>query len=73
MGFAIPIERWLKNELKGHVEDYLNEDRIKNQGIFNWEFIAKLKIDFNRGRKEYVTKLWYILMFQMWYQRWMEN
>ena len=73
MGFAIPIERWLKNELKGHVEEYLNEDRIKNQGIFNWEFIAKLKIDFNRGRKEYVTKLWYILMFQMWYQRWMEN
>ena len=73
MGFAIPIERWLKNELKGHVEEYLNEDRIKNQGIFNWEFIVKLKIDFNRGRKEYVTKLWYILMFQMWYQRWMEN
>jgi asparagine synthase (glutamine-hydrolysing) len=73
MGFAIPIAKWLKNELRDHVEEYLNEDRIEKQGIFNWEFIAKLKMDFFKGRKEYDSKLWYFLMFQMWYERWMEN
>ncbi|MDA8670110.1 asparagine synthase (glutamine-hydrolyzing) [Flavobacteriales bacterium] len=73
MGFAIPIAKWLKNELRDHVEEYLNEDRIEKQGIFNWEFITKLKMDFYKGRKEYDTKLWYFLMFQMWYERWMEN
>ena len=26
MGFAIPIAKWLKNELRDHVEEYLNED-----------------------------------------------
>ena len=73
MGFAIPIAKWLKNELRDHVEEYLNEDRIEKQGIFNWEFITKLKMDFYKGRKEYDFKLWYFLMFQMWYERWMEN
>jgi len=73
MGFAIPIAKWLKNELREHVEEYLNKDRIEKQGIFNWDFIAKLKIDFFGGRKEYDTKLWYFLMFQMWHERWMEN
>jgi asparagine synthase (glutamine-hydrolysing) len=73
MGFAIPIAKWLKNELRDHVEEYLNEDRIEKQGIFNWEFITKLKMDFYKGRKEYDSKLWYFLMFQMWHERWMEN
>ena len=73
MGFAIPIAKWLKNELRDHVEEYLNEDRIEKQGIFNWEFITKLKMDFYKGRKEYDSKLWYFLMFQMWFERWMEN
>ena len=73
MGFAIPIAKWLKNELRDHVEEYLNEDRIEKQGIFNWAFIAKLKLDFYSGRKEYDSKLWYFLMFQMWHERWMEN
>ena len=73
MGFAIPIAKWLKNELRNHVEEYLSEDRIEKQGIFNWAFISKLKVDFYAGRKEYDSKLWYFLMFQMWYERWMEN
>ena len=73
MGFAIPIAKWLKADLRDHVEDYLNAERIEKQGIFNWSFIAKLKIDFFSGRKEYDSKLWYFLMFQMWHERWMEN
>jgi asparagine synthase (glutamine-hydrolysing) len=73
MGFAIPIAKWLKNELRNHVEEYLSKDRVEKQGIFNWAFIAKLKVDFYGGRKEYDSKLWYFLMFQMWYERWMEN
>ena len=73
MGFAIPIAKWLKNDLRDYLEEYLNEDRIVKQGIFNWEFVEKLKIDFYGGRKEYDSKLWYFLMFQMWHEMWMEN
>lgn len=73
MGFAIPIASWLNNQLKDYVEEYINEDRIVKQGIFNWSYICQLKTSFYSGRKEYDTKLWYFLMFQMWYSKWMQN
>lgn len=73
MGFAIPIANWLINELKELVEEHINESNIKSQDIFNWEWAKKLKEDFYSGKKEYDVKLWYLLMFQMWYDRWIKS
>lgn len=72
MGFAIPIAKWLTNELRPFLETYINEERIKQQGLFNWNFVSKLKTDFLAGKKEFDVKIWYLLMFQMWYEKWME-
>ena len=71
MGFAIPIAKWMNEELKERIDSFINEKNIIEQGIFNWEYILKLKTDFYNGKKEYETKLWYVLMFQMWYAKWM--
>ena len=72
MGFAIPIENWLNSDLKDKVSYYINDARIEKQGIFNASFTQKLKYDFYSGKKELSMKLWYLLMFQMWYAKWME-
>lgn len=71
MGFAIPLENWLMVDLKEKVMYYLEDKRIEEQEIFNVDFIRKIKIDFYSGKKELAMKLWYILMFQMWYEKWM--
>ncbi len=71
MGFAIPIENWLMKDLKQQVLHYLNEDKIKEQDIFNPVFVKQLVSEFFSGRKELALKLWYMLMFQMWYEKWM--
>ena len=70
-GFAIPIDHWLANELKEKVFYYLNDSKIEQQGVFKVDFIQKLKSDFYSGKKELAQKLWYVLMFQMWYEKWM--
>jgi asparagine synthase (glutamine-hydrolysing) len=72
MGFAIPLASWMQNELKDLVHSYINEKQIKEQGIFNWEAINSLKTKFFAGKMEYDFKLWYLLMFQMWHERWMK-
>ena len=71
MGFAIPIENWLTHELKEKVNEYLNDNRIDSQGIFNTLYVQQLKAQFYSGKKEYALKIWYLLMFQMWYEEWM--
>ncbi len=70
MGFAIPIESWLKNELRDLLETYLSEDRITETGFFNWKEIEKLKESFLAGRKEFGVKIWYLLSYLMWYEKW---
>ena len=72
MGFTIPMASWMQNELKDMVHDYLSEKNIREQGLFNWEAVNRLKTNFFAGKSEYDFKLWYLLMFQMWYERWMK-
>lgn len=72
MGFAIPIAHWLKTDLKELVYSFINETNIKSQAIFNWSEIQRIRDGFYNGKTEYDSKLWYILMFQMWYERWMK-
>lgn len=71
MGFGIPIENWLMNELKELVKEYLSEQSLQQHGLFNVKEVRKIVSDFFYGRKEKHLKVWYLLMFQMWYKRWM--
>jgi len=73
MGFGIPIAAWLQGELKPFVEIYFDEQFIAKQNIFNNSIIQQVKHSFYHGKIERAEKVWYILMFQMWYDRWMNN
>ncbi|RYE58683.1 MAG: asparagine synthase (glutamine-hydrolyzing) [Sphingobacteriales bacterium] len=71
MGFGIPIETWLSNELKELVDEYLSEKSLTAHGLFNVLAVRKTVDDFFNGKKEKHLKVWYLLMFQMWYKQWM--
>lgn len=71
MGFAIPIGKWLQNDLRELLESYLNEKNIVAQGIFDWNEVNQLKTAFLNGKTEYELKIWYLLMFEMWWEKWM--
>jgi asparagine synthase (glutamine-hydrolysing) len=71
MGFGVPVEDWLGKELKGLVEEYLSEDCLRLHGLFNESGVKKMVSDFFGGRKEKHLKIWYLLMFQMWYKYWL--
>ena len=71
MGFAIPLEHWLTYDLKDKVFYYLDESKMAQQGIFNVDVVNRIKQQFYVGKKELALKIWYLLMFQMWYEKWM--
>ncbi|MBS7563843.1 asparagine synthase (glutamine-hydrolyzing) [Mucilaginibacter sp. Bleaf8] len=73
MGFAIPIESWLSKELKPLVKLYLSEERIGKHGLFNANAVTHIVNQFYAGRKEKHLQIWYLLMFEMWYEKWMIN
>ncbi len=69
-GFSVPIGQWLKGDLKHLINDYLNDDFIQEQNIFNPKAIQDIINSFYAGRDK-GNKIWIIISFQMWYQRWM--
>ena len=73
MGFGIPIANWLSNDLKQFVDQYFDAEYIHKQNIFNNEEIQRIKNSFYSGKIERAEKIWYLLMFQMWYDRWINN
>lgn len=72
MGFAAPVDTWLRTNLKDQLNFYLSETYIKEQNIFAYTAVSKIKNDFVENRNKYALKLWYILVFQMWYDKWMK-
>lgn len=71
MGFAVPITEWFKDELKEYFLKYLNKERLDKEGIFKSEEIITLRDEYLSGNTSNVQRLWFILMFEMWYERWM--
>lgn len=72
MGFSVPIIDWFSDELKHYLDHYLDPDLLDKQGLFNVKQLIKIKNDYLAGQKQYIGKLWTLLVFQMWYERWME-
>ena len=73
MGFGIPLASWLGKDLKPFVDRYFDEAFIVKQNIFNNDEVQRIKQSFYKGQKERAEKIWYLLMFQMWYDKWMNN
>jgi len=73
MGFGIPIANWLQNDLKPFVMEYLSDSFITRQNIFNKLEIKRLTDKFFNGQNEKADIIWYLLMFQMWYDKWINN
>ena len=70
-GFAIPIANWMLNDVSFLLDEYLKESDIRHQGLFNWEAMDQIVKAFRSGKLEYTNKVWYLLVFQMWYKQWM--
>jgi asparagine synthase (glutamine-hydrolysing) len=71
MGFGIPIADWLAGDLKPYVQEYLSEQFLNQQQLFNVSMVTKMVNAFFNGKQERAEKIWYLLMFQMWYKKWM--
>lgn len=69
MGFAVPLDSWLRGPLRGWAEDLLDETRLLEEGFFNADLVRKMWQEHLSGKRNWQYQLWDILMFQAWYQR----
>lgn len=69
-GFTMPIEDWLRGDLRDWAEGLLDENAF-GHGLLDTQIIRQKWDDHVQGKGNYAQALWHVLMFQAWHQRWM--
>ena len=72
-GFSVPVKKWLlSSALRPFAEDLLQPDKIRRQGYLDAELVSRLWSDLT-DRGIYRPQIWYILMFQNWLEKTIQN
>jgi asparagine synthase (glutamine-hydrolysing) len=66
MGFGVPIDVWLRGQLREWAESLLEEKRLRDQEIFDPSRIREIWTGHLSGRQDWQYLLWTVLMFQAW-------
>lgn len=71
--FIAPLMIWFKDDLKEQLRYYLSEACLTKTGVFDHEPIIRLREEYLAGRRVNYQKLWHVLIFQLWYDKWIEK
>lgn len=71
-GFEVPLLKWLRSEMKSAIlDDLLSEKFIREQGIFEYSEIKKLKRKlFSLNPGDVHARIWGLVVFQTWWKKW---
>lgn len=67
MGFGVPIDLWLRADLKDWAATLLDPKKLDQQGLFNSNVVNYKLQQHLSGCRNHQYDLWGILMFQAWY------
>lgn len=71
-GFNMPVAYWLSGDLKEIMTDMLSPSFVNRQNLFDNAFIQELTNEHFQQRKDNRKLLWTLLMFQLWYSKYIE-
>jgi asparagine synthase (glutamine-hydrolysing) len=70
MGFGVPIGDWIRGPLREWAEALLDSRRLHAEGYFDPTAVRAAWDDHTCGRSNEQYRLWTVLMFQAWLERW---
>jgi len=70
MGFGIPIDSWLRAELRDWAESLLSPSALQSVGAFDAGVVRDVWARHLSGRENFAYVLWCVLMYQAWHQHW---
>jgi asparagine synthase (glutamine-hydrolysing) len=72
-GFAIPLQYWLRQQMRGEVQSILTERRTEDRSYFKPPYIRTLLDEHTRGRRDHSAGLWALLMLELWHRTFVDG
>ncbi len=73
MGFPVPLQHWMRKELKEEVAGVLFDPKTRSRGLFDFDFVEKMWKAHQGGKMEYHMQLWLILMLEFWFRQFIDQ
>jgi asparagine synthase (glutamine-hydrolysing) len=67
-GFGLPVETWLRRDLKEMVHDHLLSPRARQRGYFRPEVVARLVDEHCTGKRNWHFQIWNLLVLELWHE-----
>ena len=71
-GFSLPVDHWFRNELKELAYDVLLSQRATERGLFRQDYVRLLLDEHSGFARDHHTRLWVLLMLELWFQMWID-
>ena len=73
-GFEVPLSRWLRTDLSGLVDKYLDPARVRSAGVLEPSLVQRSVRNLREGGATRdrldVFKVWLLIAFEMWREKW---
>ena len=73
MGFGVPIDRWLRHDLRDLMYDVLTGPTALQRGYFNPAVLRRYLDDHVAGRGHHHHRLWALLVFELWHRTFLDR
>ncbi len=73
MGFGVPIDHWLRHELREMAHDTLLSTRAVGRGYFRPGVIRRMLEDHARKKASWHYLLWTLLMLELWHRTYIDG
>ena len=73
MGFGVPLAPWLRNELGPFLRETLLDSAALARGWFRPAAVRRLVQEHQAGTHDHASRLWALLMLELWYRQWGEG
>lgn len=70
-GFALPLERWMRNDLRPMARDVLLDGTARRRGLFAPKYVTEL-VDTLERNNSTVDRVWTLLVLELWLREYVD-
>jgi asparagine synthase (glutamine-hydrolysing) len=72
-GFNMPVAHWINGELRELVYDMLSREMLSKHDFFSHDYVQRLLNEHASHQADHRKLIWTLLIFQMWYVKYMSH
>jgi asparagine synthase (glutamine-hydrolysing) len=73
MGFGVPIDQWIRGPLNAFLHETLLSPKALGRGLIQEDMIRTMLVEHERGIRQHHTRLWGLLMLELWFEMWIDS